>query len=139
MTYKKVYFLIAAVVALLLSSGCGGSGDLPDLVVEGRADNGSFTNSCAYDSGTHMLTLRIANRGRTDAQASTTRFAFTVGAAIDTSTGTIAAGSTNPLGPVTVPNECLGGTCLITVTVDSGGSITESNEDNNVATCEIPG
>ena len=113
---------------------------LPDLIPYAAADFCQFVSP-----GTLLLSAR--NQGGSDAGSSLTRVIFdlrgpTAAEFVDTVTPGIAAGSTIPLN-INIPASCLNASnsnptpCDLVITVDSGGSVTESNESNNSvsATC----
>ena len=109
---------------------------LPDLIPY------AATDFCQYVSGTLQLNAR--NQGGSAAGSSLTRVIFDLrgpaGAEfVDTVTPAIAAGSTVPV-HVNIPTSCRNVSnsnptpCDLVITVDSGGSVTESNESNNAVT-----
>jgi hypothetical protein len=100
------------------------------------------TDFCQYVSGTLQVSAR--NQGGAAAASSLTRVVFdSRGPApaefVDTVTPGIAAGSTLPLN-VNIPSSCRNVSnsnptpCDLVITVDAGGSVTESNESNNSVT-----
>lgn len=137
----RLILLAITLFAIALLSGCGES-TLPDLsLVQSSSGILSSCNNVDFvttPTGGQLSNIQIKNNG-IDAPASTAAINFTGGDVMEIAIPFIPSGGTFTLSPVDVPRACLSGTCFVTVTVDFPGVISESNEENNTAQCEIPG
>ena len=79
------------------------------------------------------LEATVKNRGRDAAPASTTRVQFSPGGSFPLATPAIPAGDSVGLPALRIPAACYNPDCDFTITVDSNGEVSESNEGNNSA------
>ena len=91
----------------------------------------SAVQFCHKDPQGRLL-VSVANNGPGDALVSTTRVVFSPGGTVEVATPPIPVGFTGTLEPIVIPPSC-GGDCDFTITVDSKSEVTETNENNNVA------
>jgi hypothetical protein len=83
---------------------------------------------CVIDSTNHLV-VTVTNQGAGPAGTSRVRVVFSGGATDSRMIGTLATGA---FIVVKIPMNCSARDCGVTITVDSDGVVTESNETNNV-------
>ena len=132
MTMGKWLFVACCGVILVAASlGCDGQADLVPQATHGGTDY-CWVSDPGDPTGRNLL-ITVKNQGGTAAPASTITIDFSNAGSVDVPTPPIPAGGSVALPKVSVPQSCFHPDCGFSITVDSKGAVTESNEANNKA------
>ena len=132
MKRQTIFLMLLGLVVIDLVGCDSPTPNGPDLVPERRAASQGAEGFCRIDDEGNLV-VRVRNQGNEDVfENFTTIVQFSPGGPQSKTTAPMPSGSLTDVSFV-IPTGCFNSDCNFTITVDTGGDIDESIEDNNTA------